>query len=80
MSEAVNQRAAWWGQSYGFPATLAGAQACMRQHGSWTFMGFIARCVRIAEQAGLRPASDRTRFDQIVLREAIADTLRRFPA
>ncbi len=80
MSEGVNPRAAWWGQSYGFPATLAGAQACMRQHGSWTYMAFISRCVAVAERLGLRPASDRNQFDQIVRSEAIADTLRRFPA
>jgi hypothetical protein len=80
MTDAVNLRAAWWGQSYGYPATLAGARACMRRHGSWTFMAFIARCAKRADQAGFRPTYDLPRFDEIVRSEAIADTLRRFPA
>ena len=80
MSEGVNLYAAWWAQSYGYPATLAGAQAALRKHGTWTFQGFIARCVNRAERLGFRPASDRPRYGRIVLAEAIADTLRRFPA
>ena len=80
MSEAANPRAVLWGQSFGYPATLAGAQACIRHNGSWTFMAFIARCARVAEAQGFRPTSDHARFDRVVRGEAIADTLRRFPA
>lgn len=80
MSEAVNPYAAWWAQSYGFPATMAGAKAAFRQHGTWTFQAFITRCVRQAERLGFRPSADRPRYARIVLAEAIADTLRRFPA
>lgn len=80
MSETVNSRAVWWAQSYGFPATLAGVQNALRQHGSWDFMAFIARCSRAAERRGFRSTADHRRFDQIVCAEAIADTLRRFPA
>lgn len=80
MSEPANLRAVWWGQSFGYPASLAGAQSCIRQHGSWTFMAFIARCSCIAQQQGFLPVTDHQRFDEVVLSEAIADTLRRFPA
>lgn len=80
MSEPVNPYAAWWAQSYGFPATLDGVRAAFRQHGTWTFQSFIARCVRRAEKLGFRPGADRTRYADIVRVEAIADALRRFPA
>lgn len=76
----VNPRAAWWAQSLGFAPTVDGVNAAMARHGSWTFMAFISRCAAAAEAAGFRPASDHPRFDEVVRSQAMADTLRRFPA